>query len=218
MITIVLAEDHEVVRESFRAFLEAEPDFTVVGEAGSGPDAVQLVVSKQPDVLIVDLQLPGLFGTEVAWQVGRQAPETRVIVLSMYDSEPYVREALRNGAMAYVLKAARGAELKQAVRAVMQGRRYLSASLSERAIDAYLQQGTDEAFQPAYATLTRREREVFQLCAQGQTSRQIGEHLHISPRTVDKHRNNLMGKLGLHSQAELIQYAMSQGLLGPAEP
>lgn len=212
MIRVVLAEDHAIVREGFRAILEAEPDIDVVGEAGTGQDAVQRVLEQSPDVLVVDLMLPGLNGLEVTWQVCKQAPSTRVVVLSMHDSEPYVLEALRNGASAYVLKNSGGAELKKAVREVVAGRRYLGPPLAERAIQAYLRK--DELPQEdAYATLTRREREIFQLTVEGRTSRDIGERLHISPRTVEKHRNNLMAKLSVHSQAELIQYAAKRGLL-----
>ena len=153
MITIVLADDHEIVREGFRHFLEDETDFTIVGEAGTGYEAVRLVTTKKPDVLIVDLQLPDLLGTEVAARVRAGAPETRIVILSMYDSEPYVQRAVDNGAGAYVLKASKGAELKAAVRAVMQGRRYLSPRLAER--------------QDPLAPLTRREQEIFYLAAQG---------------------------------------------------
>lgn len=212
MIAIVLAEDHVIVREGFRAILEAEADMRVVGEAGTGQEAVEQVVRLQPDVLVVDLMLPGLNGLEVTWQVCKQRPETQVVVLSMHDSEPYVLEALRNGAAAYVLKNSGGAELKKAVREVVAGRRYLGPPLGDRAIEAYLRKGEPLTEDP-YETLTRREREVFQLTVEGHTSREVGERLHISPRTVEKHRNNLMAKLGLHSQAELIQFAAKRGLL-----
>lgn len=212
MITIVLAEDHAIVREGFRAILNAEPDMQVVGEAGSGQEAVQCVQDQRPNVLIVDLMLPGLNGLEVTWHVCKHVPDTKVVVLSMHDSEPYVLEALRNGASAYVLKNSGGAELKKAVREVVDGRRYLGPPLADRAIQAYLQKDALPEADP-YEALTRREREVFQLTAEGRTSREIGEQLHISPRTVEKHRNNLMAKLGLHSQAELIQYAAKRGFL-----
>ncbi len=212
MTTIVLADDHEIVREGFRALLDAEPDLSVIGEAGNGQDAVRLVESLAPDILIVDLKLPGLNGLEVTWQVCTRSPETRVIVLSMHDSEPYVLEALRNGALAYVLKTSGAAELKKAVHEVMQGRRYLGPPLTERAIEAYVRE-EKATLRDSYASLTRREREIFQLTAEGLTSREIGERLSISPRTVDKHRNNLMGKLDLHSQTELIQYALARNLM-----
>jgi len=212
MTTIVLADDHKIVREGFAALLDAEPDLSVVGEAGNGQDAVRLVELLAPDILIVDLKLPGLNGLEVTWQVRKHSPETRVIVLSMHDSEPYVLEALRNGASAYVLKASGAAELKIAVHEVMQGRRYLAPPLTERAIEAYVRE-EKATLRDSYASLTRREREIFQLTAEGLTSREIGERLSISPRTVDKHRNNLMGKLDLHSQTELIQYALARNLM-----
>lgn len=216
MIRIVLAEDHAVVREGVRAILEAEADFSIVGETGDGLEAVQLVASKAPDVLIVDLMMPGLSGLEVIRQVRRHSPETRIVVLSMHDDEAYVLEALQNGASAYMLKRSRAAELKKAVREVARGRRYLGPPLSERAIETYLRALQEEAvLEDPYAFLTNREREVLHLTVAGQTSTIIGEQLSISPRTVEKHRSNLMQKLDVHNKAELVQYALSRGLIAP---
>ena len=216
MIRIVLAEDHAVVREGVRAILEAEADFSIVGETGDGLEAVQLAASKAPDVLVVDLMMPGLSGLEVIRQVRRHSPETRIVVLSMHDDEAYVLEALQNGASAYMLKRSRAAELKKAVREVARGRRYLGPPLSERAIETYLRALQEEAvLEDPYAFLTNREREVLHLTVAGQTSTIIGEQLSISPRTVEKHRSNLMQKLDVHNKAELVQYALSRGLIAP---
>ena len=216
MIRIVLAEDHAVVREGFRAILEAAGDFSIVGETGDGLEAIQLVTSEAPDVLIVDLMMPGLSGLEVIRQVHRRSPETGIVVLSVHDDEAYVLEALRNGASAYVLKRSRASELKKAVREVTQGRRYLGPPLSERAIETYQRALQEEAvLEDPYAFLTNREREVLHLTVAGHTSTNIGEQLSISPRTVEKHRSNLMQKLGLHRKAELVQYALSRGLIAP---
>jgi two-component system response regulator NreC len=217
MTTIVLAEDHEIVREGFRAILEAEGDFQVVGEAGNGLEAIRLTESLRPDVLIVDLMMPGLNGLEVVRRVRQHTPRTRCIVLSMHDNEAYVSEALRNGALGYILKDSGAAELKKAVRAVRFGQRYLGPPLSERSVEAYLRAalGEDVAVDP-YDLLTNREREIFQLTAEGLTSKEVADRLSISPRTVEKHRDNLMGKLGLHTQAELIRYAVKKGLVAAA--
>lgn len=215
MTTIVLAEDHEIVREGFRAILDAETDFQVVGEAGDGLDAIRMAETLQPDVLVVDLMMPGLNGLEVVRRVHHEVPRTRCIVLSMHDNEAYVIEALRNGALAYILKGSGATELKKAVRAVRMGRRYLGPPLSERSIEAYLRAATEEAsLSDPYVMLTNREREVFQLSAEGLTSREVADRLSISPRTVEKHRDNLMNKLGIHTQAELIRYAVKKGLVG----
>ena len=212
MTTIVLADDHQVVRNGLRVLLEAEPDFSVVGEAGDGLEAVRLVERLQPDVLVLDLMMPGLNGLEVARQVSQRSPQTRVVILSMYDNEAYVLEALRAGAAAYVPKESTSAELVRAIREAVAGRRYLSPPLSERAIEIYIQKAESAALDP-YETLTAREREVLHLVAEGHTNAEIAARLFVSPRTVETHRANLMRKLGLHTQTDLIRYALRRGIL-----
>jgi DNA-binding NarL/FixJ family response regulator len=212
--TIVLADDHVVVRQGLRALLEAEPDFAIVGEAADGLEVPDLVERLKADVLILDLMLPGLNGLEVTRQVQQRSPQTRVVVLSMYANEAYVLEALRNGAAAYVLKEASAADLVQAIREVMAGRRYLSPPLSESAIELYVQKAK-AAPRDAYEELTTREREVLQLAAEGQSNPEIADRLGISVRTVETHRANLMHKLDLRSQTELVRYALRRGILPP---
>jgi DNA-binding NarL/FixJ family response regulator len=211
-VTILLADDHHVMRQGLRMLLEAQEDFRVVAEAGDGLEAVKLVERLKPHVLIVDLMMPGINGLEVARQVSQHSPQTRIIVLSMYGNEPYVLEALRNGAVGYVLKDANAAELLRAVHEVVAGRRYLSPPLSEHAIEAYLQKAQG-AVLDLYETLTTREREVLQLAAEGRTNADIAAVLYVSPRTVETHRAHLMRKLGLHTQADLIRYALKRGIL-----
>jgi DNA-binding NarL/FixJ family response regulator len=211
-VTIVLADDHHVMRQGLRLVLEAQEHFQVVAEAGNGLDAIALVERFNPCVLIVDVMMPGLNGLEVTRQVRQRASRTRVIVLSMYSNEAYVLEALRHGAAGYVLKEAQADELVHAVHEVAAGRRYLSPPLSERAIEAYLQKAQDTVLNP-YETLTTREREVLQLAAEGRTNGDIAAALYISPRTVETHRANVMRKLGLQHQADLIRYALQRGLL-----
>jgi len=212
MTTIALADDHQVVRNGLRVLLEAEPDFSVVGEAGDGLEAVRLVERLQPDALVLDLMMPGLNGLEVARQVSQRSPQTRVVILSMYDNEAYVLEALRAGAAAYVPKESTSAELVRAIREAVAGRRYLSPPLSERAIEIYIQRAESAALDP-YETLTAREREVLHLVAEGHTNAEIAARLFVSPRTVETHRANLMRKLGLHTQTDLIRYALRRGIL-----
>jgi two-component system response regulator NreC len=212
MITIVLADDHHVVRQGLRALLEAETDFSVLGETGDGLDALRLVEQLNPNVLVLDLMMPGLNGLEVARQLARRSPATRIVILSMYSNEAYVLEALGNGASAYVLKDSNSADLVHAVREVAAGRRYLSPPLSDRAIEAY-QEKAKAATLDKYDMLTTREREVLQLVAEGHTSTDIAARLGISSRTAEAHRSNLMHKLGIHTQADLIRYALRRGII-----
>lgn len=210
--TIMLADDHKIVRQGLRALLEAEPDFHLVGETGDGLEAVQLAERLCPDVLVLDLMMPGLGGLEVTLQVGKRSPQTRVIILSMHADEAYVLEALRNGAAGYVLKESSADELVQAVREVVAGRRFLSSPLSERAIDAYVSKAQEVALD-RYETLTAREREVLHLAAEGHTNAEIADRLSISSRTAETHRANMMRKLALRSQTDLIRYALRRGII-----
>jgi two-component system response regulator NreC len=214
MITLVLAEDHHIVRQGIRSLLEAEADFKVIGEVSDGLEAVRMVESLHPDILVLDLMMGGLNGLEVARRVSKQSSKTAVIILSMYNNEAYVLEALRAGAKGYVLKDSTAAELVKAVREALMGRHYLSASLSERAIENYIEKSKETYLDP-YDTLTTREREVLHLAAQSCTNAEIAERLYISRRTVEVHRANVMHKLGLRSQSQLIRYAMKRGILPP---
>ncbi|SHK71254.1 response regulator [Rhodothermus profundi] len=209
--TAIIVEDHPIVRQGLRMLLERQ-GCQIVAETGDGLEALQLIETHRPRLLLLDLSLKGLNGLEVLRQARRRARSMRVLVLSMYDDDAYVVEALRSGAMAYVLKGSPVEELVRALEALYQGRRYLSAPLSERLLAQ-----ADEEREPRdpYETLTDRERQILHLTAEGYTSREIAERLFISPRTVEKHRENLMAKLGLHSQAELIHYAVQRGLVQP---
>jgi len=214
--TIVLADDHHVVRRGLRALLEAEPGFQVIGEAGDGLQAVQLVENLQPDILVSDLMMGGINGIEVTRQVCKCSPKTGVVILSMYGSESYVLEALRAGAKAYILKESTADELVRAVHKVASGHRYLGPPLSDQAIEAYMQKAEATKIDP-YETLTSREREVLHLVAQGNTNAEIAKKLFISQRTVEVHRANMMAKLGLRTQAQLLRYAVRRGILPPNE-
>lgn len=212
MTTIVLADDHPVVRRGLRSLLEGEADLQVIGEAGDGIEAVRLTERLKPDVILVDLMMPGMTGLEVTRQIVSRVPRTQVVVLSMYDSDAYVREAVRGGASGYVLKEASPSDLVDAIRAVATGHRYLSPTLSQRAVEAYVE-GARAAAPAPHETLSTREREVLKLAAEGRTSQEIAERLYLSPRTVETHRASLLRKLGLRSQTDLIRYAIRQGLL-----
>jgi two-component system, NarL family, response regulator NreC len=211
-LSIVLADDHQVVRSGLRTLLEADLGAQIVGEAADGLEAVQLVEHLQPDILIVDLMMPGLTGLEVARRVRQRSRQIGIIVLSMHAAESYVREALRAGATGYVLKESPAAEVVQAVRAAAEGRRFLSPALSERLIDSYIQQSSTTTEDP-YELLTDREREVLYLAALGQTGPEIAERLSLSVRTVENYRAGVLRKLDLHNQTDLVRYAIKRGII-----
>lgn len=208
-VSILLADDHHVVRQGLRSLLDSEPAFSVVGEASNGLEAIQMVEQLHPQVVVLDLMMPGLNGLEVTRRI---RDLTRVLILSMHADEGYVLEALNNGAYGYLLKDSTATELVQAVKMVSEGRRYLGSPFSDQAISAYAQKSRS-APQDPYDTLTRREREILQLVVEGHSTSKIAAMLSISSRTVETHRANLMRKLKLHSQVELIRLALRKGIL-----
>jgi DNA-binding NarL/FixJ family response regulator len=212
MTTVVLAEDHQMVRQGLKLLLETEKGFQLTGEAGDGLEAVEMVAKKKPDVLVLDLMIPRLHGLEVTRQVHRDYPATKVIILSMHADQQYVMEALRNGAAGYVLKDGSGRELVDAVKTVCAGRRYLSPVLAERALTGYLNH-PGESDLDIYETLTSRERLVLQLAAEGSSNPAIAKKLFISARTAETHRANLMRKLSLRSQTDLVRFAIRKGII-----
>ena len=198
MTTIILADDHHVVRQALRTLLEAEPDLFVVGETADGLAVADLVKRMEPDVLVVDLMMPGLNGLDITRDVSQRSSRTQVVILSMHANEAYVVEALKNGAVGYVLKDSQATDLVQA----------------EQAIAAYRQKIKDSG-SDIYERLTSREREVLHLVAEGYTNVEIARRLSVSPRTVETHRRNLMQKLNLRTPVELVRYALQRGLLPP---
>jgi DNA-binding NarL/FixJ family response regulator len=213
MTSVVLADDHEIVRQGVRALLVAAGSFQILAEVSDGLAAVQAAGKFKPALLFLDLSLPRLHGIEALRQVRAESPGTKVLVLSMHNDEPYVIEALRGGAMAYILKGSESAEILHAAREVLAGRRYLSAPLSEWAIRALTEKNPDAS--DPLSGLTSREREVMQLAADGLGNPEIAEKLFISPRTAESHRNNLMRKLGLQTQTDLVRFAIRKGLIQP---
>ena len=211
-IKILLADDHQIVRKGLRALLAAEPDMDVVGEVSDGLSVMDAIEKLMPDVLVLDLMMPGLNGLEVARQVQQRSSQVKIVVLSMHANEGYVLQALRNGASGYVLKDASTETLVDAIRVVVDGRRYLCPPLSEWAMEAYIQKAQNTVSDP-YDTLTSREREVLQLAAEGHNNAALADRLSISPRTVEVHRARVMEKLHLRNQTELIKYALQRGIL-----
>jgi DNA-binding NarL/FixJ family response regulator len=211
MTTVIIADDHDIVRKGIQGVLDAEGSYHIVGEAADGLAAVQLTDKLKPRILILDLNLPRLHGLEVLRQTRTNSPHTDVIVLSMHNDEPYVIESLRAGAKAYILKGSESQEILQALKDVLAGRRFLSAKLSEWAINALVAKPADDT-DPLYS-LTPRERLVVQLAAEGLTNSEIAEKLFISPRTAETHRTNLLRKLGLQNQTDLVRFAIRKGLI-----
>ena len=211
-VTVLLADDHPIVRHGMKNLLEAESDFTVVGEAENGQQAINLAEQLKPDIIIVDMMMPILNGLEVIERVTQRLPETRCIVLSLQSGDPYVVQALKAGAVGYVLKDSAPNELVQAIREVLSEHRYLSPQLSERLINIYIEKIDSGSLDP-YQTLTSRERELLQLRAEGHTNKEIAELLSISPRTVEQHRQSMMYKMAFKNQTELIRFALKRGIL-----
>lgn len=211
-LSLVLADDHPIVRRGLREVLSTLAEVELVGEATDGLEALRLVEKVHPDVLILDLMMPGMNGWDVAREVRNRSPQTRIIVLSMYPNEAYVVAALRAGAQAYVLKEADIDDLIKAIQSVKSGRRFLSAPISEEGIEHYLKQEEETPLKPAQR-LTTRERQVLQMTIEGQSSNEIARRLFISRRTVETHRANLMRKLNVRNLKELVRVALEQNII-----
>jgi two-component system, NarL family, response regulator NreC len=212
LTTILLADDHNLVRQGLRFLLEATTQYQVVGEAGDGREAVRLVELLQPDILIVDILMPELNGLQVARQARTLSPHTRLIILSMYDAEAYVAEALQAGISAFVLKKSTSSDLIEAIHQVLEGKIYLSPPLDEKTVHTFIEHSRETPLD-LYETLTPREREILVLAADGLKSSEIAATLSISPRTVEMHRANFMRKLYLKTNTDLIRFAVQRGIL-----
>jgi DNA-binding NarL/FixJ family response regulator len=207
-IRILLADDHAVVRQGFKLILNSQPDMEIVGEAGDGREAVELTEKLKPDVVVMDVAMPGLNGIEATRRVADSVPHARVIALSMHKDSVYVREVLRAGARGYLLKESGAGDLVSAVRAVARGEGYLSPGVSNAVLDDYRRHVTNPI-----DLLTSREREVLQMLAEGKTNKEIATVLNLSVYTVDAHRGRIMEKLNLHSINELVRFAVRNGLI-----
>lgn len=211
-IRILLADDHTVVRKGLRLLLEGVPDFQVVAEAASGRDAATLAEQHRPDVVVMDIAMPVLNGIEAARQITARQPAA-IVFLSMHGDESYVLRALKAGARAYILKDAAETDLIQAVRAVSQGKAFFSPAISKMLVEDYMRQMKDRGVEDSFDLLTAREREVLQLLAEGKSNKEAAALLNLSLHTVETHRGNILQKLNLHGQAELILYAIRKGVI-----
>lgn len=211
-IRILLADDHAILRAGVRMLLESQPDMEVVGEAGDGLETIQKVRKLHPDVVVMDIAMPGLSGLEATQRIKTECPEVQVLTLTMYEDERYFFRVIQAGASGYVVKGAPPSDLIAAIRSVSQGHAYLYPSLAKKMIDDYLGRAK-EGGREAYDDLTDREREVLRLIAEGRTGKEISDLLYISVHTVERHRQNLMAKLDLHNRTALIKYAIRKGLI-----
>ena len=212
MIRVAIVDDHDLVREGIRALLEQDPLLEIVGETGDGQEAIKLAERLKPDVMLMDVYLPGgIGGLEATEAIAASAPEVKVIILTQYENREYIRRALRIGARGYLLKRSLAAQLKEAIRAVHQGQKYLHPAVAGELVDLVTTGRSLE--ENDYDRLTPREKQVFKLLAEGQTSRDISKYLTISLKTAMTHRANLMEKLGMHSRSDLIRYALREGII-----
>jgi DNA-binding NarL/FixJ family response regulator len=212
---ILLADDHTLVRAGVRALLESIAGVTDIAEAGDGRSALELIASGRPDVALLDIAMPGLNGLEVAERAARESPRTRLIILSMHSSPSHVAQALRAGAVGYLMKDAAAEELGLALRAVMRGETYLSPSISRQVVDGFLGRAAQSASAEPVGDdpLTPRQREILQLVAESRSTKEIASLLSLSVKTVEAHRSQIMDRLGIHDLAGLVRYAIRTGLV-----
>lgn len=209
---ILLADDHEVLRQGLRVLLDAVPDIAVVGEAANGRDAVRMANELRPTVVVMDIAMPDLNGIEATQQIREALPETQVVILSMHSAREYVHRALKAGALGYLLKENAGGEVVIAVHAVSHGRRYLCERISDTLVEDYLSDGDAPRPRSPLELLSHREREVLQLVAEGQSSAAIANTLFLAASTVETYRKRIMQKLNLHDLTALVRFAIQQGL------
>lgn len=212
-IQVMLADDHAMLREGLRVLLEAQPDMTVIGEAGTGREALRLIRGTCPDILLIDISMPELNGIEAARQVGEICPDTALIILSMHANRDYVVAAFQAGARGYVLKESAGQEVIDAVRATQAGRRYLSQKISDLVLDDFLIQRQSAGADDPLSRLSEREREILVLVVEGRSSAEIADLLALSPKTVETYRSRLMDKLGITNLPDLVRFAIRHGLI-----
>jgi len=212
-LRILIAEDHTILREGLRALLSSNPNNEIVGEAENGRAAVRLVGTLKPNLVLMDLSMPGTNGIEAISEIKKRFPETRVLTLTVHKTEEYIRETLQAGVDGYVLKDATYTELMMAIKSVVNGKIYLSPGISDRVINGYLDGNKAAGINTAWDTLTHREREVLKLVAEGHTNKHIAGYLCLSVKTVEKHRSNLMKKLDRHNASTLTAFAIEKGLI-----
>lgn len=214
-IRLLLVDDHEVVRSGLRMLLENEADMNIVGEASTGGEALEMVAALKPDVVIMDITLPDISGIEATRRIKESHPDVSIVALTIHEDQQYFFEMLQAGASGYVPKRAAPDDLITAIRAAHRGETYIYPSLAKLLVGDFLSRSGEEGAKEAMNGLTPRESEVLALLAEGKNNDEIADILTISVHTVARHRENLMGKLGLHSRSELVKYAIRKGLIKP---
>jgi len=214
-IRVLIADDHAIVRDGLRQLLNGQPDMEAAGEAEDGQEALEKAKSLRPDVILLDVAMPHLSGLEVISLLRESAPDSQIVVLSMHAKETYVQQALAAGALGYVLKASPSQDILDAIRAARHGEYFLSSRLRAEVIGKYLKTRKSAPALRGYDLLSEREQQVFRLVAEGRSTDQIADILCVSPKTVEKHRTSLMGKLGVHDRLELLKYAIKIGIVDP---
>lgn len=212
-LTILIGDDHTLVRQGLRKIIEEQPDWVVVGEAGDGREAVRQTLQLKPDVVIVDIGMPLLNGIEATRQITRRLADAHVLILSMHLDEAYITRSLQAGARGYLLKDSADTDLVRAVTAVAAGKSFFSPAVARIMLDDYVQHLADKGIEDRYDSLSEREREVFQLVAEGYSGKEVASMLDISPATVETHRAHIMEKLDVHSTAELVLRAVRRGII-----
>ena len=214
-LRVLIADDHAIVRAGIRLLLDSQEGIEIVGEAKDGAEAVAKTRELAPDVVLMDVAMPGLSGLEATREIRQTNPDTRVLMLTMHDDEEYFFQAVSLGASGYILKEATPEEVVSAIRIVSRGGVAFHPSLGRKLLDDYLHRVQAGEESESYSLLTEREREILGLTAEGSSAREIGEKLALSPRTVERHRANLMEKLDLHNRSEVVQYAIRKGIIEP---
>lgn len=214
-IRILIADDHTIVRQGLARMLEEQEDLKVIGEATNGQDAVEKAMELKPDIAILDIAMPRMNGIEAAKRIRKRLPDTKIIILSMYSHEHYIDELLETGVSGYLLKDSSGRDIIKAIHAALKDETFLSPYISKKLIESYLSPTKTSPRIERFKQLTNREREVFQLIAEGHTTRQIAEMLFISISTVKSHRNKIMDKLDIDSSVKLVHFAIKLGLVDP---
>jgi two-component system response regulator NreC len=212
---ILIADDHAIVREGLRQLLNSQRDMEVAGEAQDGREALEKAKSLRPDVTILDIAMPSLSGLEAVRLIKEAVPHTQIVVLSMHEKEAYVHQVFASGALAYVLKASPSSDVLEAIRAAHRGEYFLSSKIKAEVIGRYLESRKEKPAVRGYDLLSEREQQVFRLMVEGNSTTQIADVLCVSPKTVEKHRGNVMNKLGIHDLVGLVKYAIKVGIIDP---
>ncbi|MEJ2023955.1 MAG: response regulator transcription factor [Deltaproteobacteria bacterium] len=210
---IVIVEDHKIVRQGLRLLLNRSEELEVVGEAGDGMSAIRVINELEPNLVLLDLNMPKMNGIAVIKEIKQYCPDTKILALTMHRKEEYILEVFKSGGNGYCLKSSGGHDLMTAIRAVLSGKQYVSPDISDMVLEGYLESRKTIKEKSSFESLTQREKEVLKLVGEGYQNKEIADYLCISPKTVEKHRGNIMQKLDLHSASALTAYAISKGLV-----